>query len=114
MGNPNLFEGLFGPKESIRHVPSSEELEKRDKGLELQLRQLIEKREDMRRRMRVLEREQDDFEPGQKPQRNARSLGDILCDKGNLLREMNAIQMEINRVFEDMQRDDEVFKNIAR
>jgi len=109
-----LFERFFGPKESGQKIPSREELESRSKEFELRLKDLIGKRDDMRRRMRLLEREQDDFEHGRKPLGSNRTLADILCDKGGLLQEMDKIQREINRAFEEMQRDDEALKRIRR
>jgi len=64
--------------------------------------------------MRLLEREQDDFESGRRPQDSSRALSDILCDKGDLWRQMDATQIEINEVLDEMQRDDEAFKEITR
>jgi hypothetical protein len=109
-----LFERFFGSKESQQYVPSSEGLENRNKEFELRLKELLEKRDNVHRRMSFLEREQDDLELGRKPHNNGRNLGTVLSEKGELWREIDAVQTEINRVFEEMQQDDEALKNVMR
>ena len=108
-----MFERFFHTKESQPKAPSLDELETRNKEFELRLKTLIEKRDEVQRKIKALTREQDGFERGRKPPGSSRTLLDVLGDKGSLWRELDKVQMEINQVLEEIQRDDEAFKKLT-
>jgi len=129
-----LFEKFFGSRESEQKVPTREELEGRSKQFELRLTELANKRADTRHRAELLDAEYAEIDnrrmqeienrresSGGKPTLTftypdiiSHRQSAIVNEKSRLRIELGDIQKKIDKVFEEMQQEDEALKGITR
>jgi hypothetical protein len=129
-----LFEKFFGSREPEQKVPTREELERRSKQFELRLTELANKRADTHHRMELLDAEYAEIEhrrmqeienrresSGSKPTLAftypdiiSKRQSEIINEQLRLRLELGDIQKKTDKVFEEMQQDDEALKSVAR